>query len=149
MSAIKIVLADDHEMFRSAVFDFLEKWPEFRVVSQASSGPEAIAKVQEQDPDILLLDVRLPEFDGVSVIKTLASRRSPTRVLALSAFSDQEYVTGIIDHGGYGYLLKVETPQVVLDVLRQIAAGERYFFSQEIEELLHEWGYRLENRLKR
>ena len=147
MPAITIVLADDHEMFRSAVSDYLEKWPDFRVVSHASSGLEAVKQVQEQTPDILLLDIRLPDLDGLGVIQTLAANHSRTKVLALSAFNEQKYVTGVVDHGGFGYLLKVETPQVVLNVLRQVAAGEKYYFSQEIEELLREWGYRLNNRL--
>ena len=147
MPAITIVLADDHVMFRSAVSDYLGKWPEFQVVSQAGNGLEVLAQVRENTPDLLLLDMRLPEMDGVEVLKTLSSWNSPTRVLALSAFNEQEYVTGIVDHGGYGYLLKVEPPQVVLGVLRRIAANERHFFSEEIEELLLDWGYQLENHL--
>ncbi|WP_019505599.1 response regulator transcription factor [Pleurocapsa sp. PCC 7319] len=120
---IRILLVDDQTIIRQGLRSLLESQPDFQIVGEAENGKKAIALVEElddtsQQPDLILMDVRMPVMDGVAAIKKLAHQFSYISVLVLSTFDDDEYITKAMEFGAKGYLLK-DTP------IEEIAAAIR------------------------
>ena len=100
------------------------------VVGEAEDGAEALQLTRDEHPDVLLLDVEMPERSGVEVAQTLQSESSPTRLLALSSYDDQEYVRGLLENGAAGYLTKENAPELIIEAVRAVARGEVRWFVQ-------------------
>ena len=120
---IRILLVDDQTIIRQGLRSLLESQSDFQIVGEAENGKKAIALVEElddtsQQPDLILMDVRMPVMDGVAAIKKLAHQFSYISVLVLSTFDDDEYITKAMEFGAKGYLLK-DTP------IEEIAAAIR------------------------
>lgn len=147
MSTINLVFADDHKGFRTTVSDFLRRDGGINVLAEAENGKEALEFIRELSPDILLLDMRMPQLDGISVSDAIRSENRAVKILAFSVYDDDEYVRGIYDNDGAGYLLKSETPETLVSVLNRIFNGEKSFFSDEIAAKLRGWGCNFEDRL--
>lgn len=147
MSNITIVFADEHEGFRTAVCSHLRRTKQVTILAEAENGVEALEYVQKFSPSILLLDMRLPQLDGVEVVKAIHSENLPVKVLAFSVFDNDEYIRAIYDYGAAGYLLKNEKPDTLLTVISRVFHGERPFFSHAVAEKLRSWGYEFDNKL--
>lgn len=130
MKTIRIVLVDDHTLVRAQTRRLLQRLPEIEVVGEASNGVEAIHLVNQLAPDILLLDIEMPILNGVEVARELCAVNSPVRILALSAYDDQQYVNEMLANGAAGYLTKDEAPQYIVEAIRRVAQGEHGWFSQ-------------------
>lgn len=100
------------------------------VVGEATSGREALDLVEEEFPDVLLLDVEMPELSGVEVARRLQAESHPVRLLALSSYDDQEYVQSLLQSGASGYLTKEHAPELILEAVRAVAQGEVRWFVQ-------------------
>ncbi|TQL69633.1 LuxR family two component transcriptional regulator [Nocardioides albertanoniae] len=120
---IRIVVADDHPVVRDGVVGVLRAQG-FEVVGQAGDGTEAIALVEELDPDVLVLDLRMPGTSGVEVIERLRARESRAGVLVLTTFDTDSDVVAAIEAGATGYLLKDAPTTDLVDAVRATAAGE-------------------------
>ncbi len=131
MAAIRIVLADDHPIVRDGVRLLLERDPELVVVGEAGDGEEALRLVAQLAPDVLILDMALPDMDGVEVARRLRAAGSPVRVLGLSAHDDEEYITGLLASGAAGYLTKDEARQRIVEAVRGVARGETGWLSRQ------------------
>lgn len=138
MESIRVVMADDHAMVRGAIREILEKTGDIQVVAEAANGKEALKRVKELDPEVLLLDMRMPEMDGIGVIRTLAERNSPVKVLVLSSYDGTYYIEGALEYGAAGYITKDEGPEMLVDAVRRVAKGERGLFSQKAEKAIQE-----------
>jgi DNA-binding NarL/FixJ family response regulator len=147
MDDVKLVFADNHKGFRSSVTTFLSRQRGIRVVAEAENGIEALQYVREYSPAILLLDMRMPHLDGLAVLQTMGAENICVKVLAFSVYDEEEYVHGLYGHGGSGYLLKDESPQMLFSVLMRIAEGESGFYSAAIAQILRSWGHQFEDRL--
>ena len=124
-SSIRVVIADDHPITRAGLRSTLEALPDIAVVGEASDGAEALRLAEELVPDVLLLDVEMPTMTGVEVAEKLKAMDSPVRVLALSAYDDEEYVHGLLDSGAAGYLMKEETqPERIVEALQGIVRDD-------------------------
>ncbi len=123
MELIRILLADDHPAFMAGVQAELEKEDDMVVVGRAHTGSEALHLAGELSPDILLLDMELPDLSGVDVAQRLKEGRSQVLVLPLSGFSDPEYVTGVLEHGAAGYMTKDESIADIVKAVRKVARG--------------------------
>lgn len=117
------------------------------MLAEAENGKEALKYVREFSPDILLLDMRMPQLDGVGVSSSLRFENNTVKVLAFYVYDDDEYVRGMFENGAAGYLLKGETPDTLLSVLTRIFQGEKSFFSPKVAEKLRGWGYVFDNGL--
>jgi len=130
MSSVRVVIADDHPVVRSGIRDMLDAAEDLEVVGEADDGPEALRIVEDKQPDVLLLDVEMPELSGVEVAQRLQAESSPVRLLALSSYDDQEYVRGLLEGGASGYLTKENAPELIVEAVRAVARGEVRWFVQ-------------------
>jgi two-component system response regulator DevR len=120
---LRIFLLDDHEVVRRGVKDLLESEPGWTVVGEASTAAEALARVPALRPDVAVLDVRLPDGDGVSVCRELRSQRPELACLMLTSFSDDEALFDAIMAGAAGYVLKEIRGSDLIGAVRTVAGG--------------------------
>ena len=120
---IRVFLLDDHEIVRRGVRELLEAEPDIEVVGEASTAAEALARMPAAQPDVAVLDVRLPDGDGVSVCRELRSRRPELRCLMLTSFADDEALVNAIMAGAAGYVLKQIRGNDLVGAVRTVAAG--------------------------
>ena len=120
---LRVVLADDHELLRTGFRLVLRSQPDLEVVGEASDGAEAIALVERLDPDVVLMDVRMPKVDGIEATERIAARAPRTRVLILTTFDLDEYAFAGLRAGASGFLLKDVQPEQLIDAVRTVAAG--------------------------
>jgi len=120
---VRVFLLDDHEVVRRGVADVLSTDPSLDVIGEASTAAEALARVPALRPDVAVLDVRLPDGDGVSVCRELLSKLPALRVLMLTSFSDDEALLEAIMAGASGYLLKQVLGNDLVAAVRTVAAG--------------------------
>ena len=120
---IRIAVADDHPVVREGLVAMLETQPDFEVVGEAGSGPEALAVVAERRPDVLLLDLEMPGLDGVGVLRRLRETGAPTRAIAFTVFDTDERIIAAVEAGAAGYLLKGAPRADIFAAVRVVAAG--------------------------
>ena len=137
MSKIRVLLADDQVLFVESLRTVLETRAEdFEVVGVAGSGREAIQLVMEKHPDIILMDVRMPEMDGVEATKIIHETYPDIHVLMLTTFDDDEYVVEALNHGAAGYMLKDIPPADLIVSLRAVCRGSIIISPQVANKLL-------------
>lgn len=139
MSPIRVVLADDHPVVRAGIRNLLEKVVDIEVVGEASTGQEALNMVENVHPDVLLLDMELPDIKGTEVAKMLQSGKSPVKILALSAYDDGVYIRELLELGAAGYLIKEEAPETIVEAVRGVAYGEQGWVSRRIAAQMVSW----------
>jgi DNA-binding NarL/FixJ family response regulator len=120
---IRIAIADDHPVVREGLVAMLETEPDFEVVGTAATGAEAAALVARVDPDVILLDLELPELDGVGVLRRLAAERARVRVIVFTVFDTDERIIAAVEAGAAGYLLKGAPRAELFAAVRTVAAG--------------------------
>jgi DNA-binding NarL/FixJ family response regulator len=124
MSLIRTVVVDDHGLIREGTRQILEREPDFEVVGEASTGAEALELIARLEPDLALLDLRLPDISGIEIARQLRDQASATRVVLLSAFDDEEYVVEALSAGAAGYLVKTMPSHDLVRWLRHAHRGE-------------------------
>jgi len=120
---ISVVLADDHSLFREGLVRLLDSEPDVHVVAQASTGREALQKVAEIGECVVLMDITMPEMDGIEATRLLADRHPGCKVLILSASENKDHLFACIKAGAQGYVLKDSAPAELIDAIRIVAAG--------------------------
>ncbi len=120
----RIVVVDDHPVVRDGVRSMLGSAPDFEVVGEASSGPEAVALVRTRDPDVVVMDLRMPGGDGVAAVRELTRVGARARVLVLTTFDTDNDTVAAIEAGATGYLLKDTPAEEIFRAVRATAAGE-------------------------
>ncbi len=139
MSPIRVVLVDDHPVVRSGIRGLIEKAVDIELVGEASCGEEAIRLVGEVHPDVLLLDMELPDINGTQVAQQMRQLHPEVKILALSAHDDSVYVRELLELGAAGYLMKEEAPEAIVDAIRGIAHGEQGWVSRQIAAQMASW----------
>lgn len=124
---IKVLLVDDHPVVRKGLQSCLANREHLKVVGEAADGNEAIQKIKELDPDVVLMDINMPGMDGLAVTETLRRDSPRTRVLVLSVHDSRDYVLRIIKAGARGYVLKDAPPDELIRAIEAVSAGEAYF----------------------
>jgi DNA-binding NarL/FixJ family response regulator len=122
--SIKLMLVDDHEVVRLGLRNLLERRPQFTIVGEAGSVAEAISVAHEVKPDVIVMDIRLPDGNGVEATREIRGERPETRVIMLTSYADDEAIYGSIMAGASGYLLKQTRGQNLAEAIERVANGE-------------------------
>lgn len=144
MERIRVLIADDHPLIREGLNSLLERQEDLDVVGVANSGPDAISQAQELEPDVILMDIRMPEIDGVEATRRIRQESPHIRVIILTVYEDDASIFSAIKAGACGYILKdVDTDQLT-DSIRRAARGESLIHPAIAARVLDEF-----NRLTR
>lgn len=122
-STIRVVIVDDHSVVRSGLEQFLATTDDIELVATATNGIEAIERVEAFHPDVVLMDLSMPEMDGIEATRLIAERHPSSGVLVLTSFSDQTRILDALEAGADGYLLKHADPDDIADAIRAVRAG--------------------------
>lgn len=137
--SIKIVIADDHQLFREGIAKLLSNAPEIEVVAQAENGEEAVEKVRDYSPDMILMDIGMPKLNGIEATRLIAIEFPEVKILVLSMHTEKEYIKGILDAGASGYLLKMCTYTQLIEGIKSVAEGRKYLSEQVTEIVLKDY----------
>lgn len=135
MNQIKIVLADDHSLVRDGIKVLLESESDMDVIGEASNGKEAIEVVHKKNPDILIIDIRMPEMNGIEAVEKLKTQESSTKCIILSMHDSEEYILQSLNAGAKGYLLKDTGKQEFIKAIQTVYEGGKYY-AGEISNVL-------------
>ena len=141
MPEIRVVIADDQQLLRQSLVHLLDHQPGIRVVAEAATGVEAVSVTRELAPDVVLMDIRMPQLDGIAATRSIARdpRLAETRVLVLTMFGLDEYVFGALRAGASGFLLKDATPDALINAVRTVAAGQSLLAPSAVTTLVERW----------
>ena len=132
---IRILIADDHPLVRAGLRQLLSEDPDVAEIGEAGSGNEALNKLREGGWNLLLLDINMPDRNGLDILRNVNSSYPETKVLVLSGFSERLYALNVLRAGASGYLPKECAPAELLSAVKAVAAGRRYV-SAELSEML-------------
>jgi DNA-binding NarL/FixJ family response regulator len=138
-----VLLADDQELMRMGFRMVIDSQPDLSVIGEAANGREAIAATARLSPDVLLMDVRMPEMDGVEATRQIVDSGSNARVIILTTFDLDEYVYAALRAGASGFLLKDAQPADLLSAIRAVAAGDAVVAPRVTRRLLSTYSQRL------
>jgi DNA-binding NarL/FixJ family response regulator len=141
---IRVLVADDQALVRSGFRMILDERPDLELTGEAENGAQALELAKELDPDVILMDVRMPELDGVEATKRLVAAGTRARILVLTTFDLDEYVYASIRAGASGFLLKDVQPDELADAIRVVAAGNSLFGPAATQRLLDRFAERNE-----
>jgi len=120
----RVLIADDDHLMRAGLAELLTSDPTIEIVGQAASGREAIERTRRLDPDVVLMDVRMPDLDGIAATAELTRTAPATRVLILTTFEQDDYIFGGLRAGASGFLLKRTRPEDLISAVHTVAAGD-------------------------
>ena len=132
----KILLADDHGIMREGLRILLEKQPDFSVVATAEDGREAISLVREHNPDVVIMDISMPNLNGVDTTKLIKKDFPEIQVVALSMHSNQQFVSNMLKAGASGYLLKSSVFSDLVRAIRSVMSGNTYLSPELTEDVV-------------
>jgi NarL family two-component system response regulator LiaR len=135
---IRVLVADDHAIVRKGISALLVTEPDIEVVGEAANGREAVRQARDLRPDVILMDLVMPEMDGIEAIRVLAAEQSDTRILVLTSFAGDSQVFPAIKSGAQGYLLKDSSPEELIQAIRQTHRGEPSLHPTIARKLLQE-----------
>jgi DNA-binding NarL/FixJ family response regulator len=154
MAEIRVLLADDHVLVRQGIRQFLEEEGDIEVIAEANDGKEAIQIIQEEQPDVAILDIRMPHMSGVEATRRIKERFPKVRVLILTAYDDDPYVFALLQAGADGYVLKTSSaeelvravhtvnkdqsalsPEIASKVVQQMTSGKPAAAAEQVESL--------------
>lgn len=130
MSEIRVLLVDDHPIIRSGIRMLLERAPDIVVVGETDRGDSVLSLVERLKPDVVLLDMEIHGKSGVQVASDLQEAGAPVRILVLSAYDDDQYISSVLAKGAAGYLTKDQAPEAIIEAVRGVARGEEGWFSR-------------------
>jgi two-component system NarL family response regulator len=136
---IRVVISDDHDLFRRGLRMVLEAEDDIEVVAEAADGQEAVARVEELAPDVVLMDVRMPRLGGIDATRMIRQLFPTTRIIVLSVSDEEDDIYGAVKAGANGYLLKEVSIEEVADAVRAVFAGQSLISPELASKLLAEF----------
>jgi len=137
MQPISVLIADDHQLFREGMESLLKKIPFVAEIHHAINGREVLDKLNSQHFDIIFMDIRMPELNGIETTRELSKKKSTARVIALTMLEDSHSIVSMFKAGAYGYLLKNTSFAELQDSISSILKGRKYF-AKDISQVLME-----------
>jgi NarL family two-component system response regulator LiaR len=136
MNKIRVLIVDDHGVVRQGLRTYLEVLDDIEVIGEAENGTEAVAQVRQHQPDVVLMDLVMPEMDGIEATRQVSAISPSTRVVVLTSFADDEKVFPAIKAGARGYLLKDVSPADLANAIRAVQAGETHLHPEITKKLV-------------
>jgi two-component system, NarL family, response regulator NreC len=146
MSEIQILLADDHSVMRTGLRLVLERQPDFRVVAEAADGRQAVALAQQHRPDVIVMDVTMPNLNGIEAARQICAAQPHTSIVMLSMHSDEAYVLRALKAGARGYLLKESAESDLIAAIRAVYTGKAFFSPAVSRMLVEDYVRQLQDR---
>lgn len=132
---IKVCIADDHAMFVDGIESILKMEENIELIDRCSSGDQVMDMVERNNPQVLLLDINLPEINGIDLSKMISKDHPETKILVLSMYNEESFVTEVLKNGAKGYILKNTDRTELVKAIETLALGENYY-SKEVTEVL-------------
>lgn len=132
---IKILIADDHPVVRQGIKQILAETRDLVVADEAASGQDVMKKVMKNDYDVILLDISMPERNGLDILRELKSKKPKPAVLILSIYPEDQYAVRVLKLGAAGYLTKESVPEELISAIRKVAQGRKYISANLAEKL--------------
>ena len=139
MSKIKVLVVDDHAMFRQGICALVGSYEDLEVVGEAENGREAIEKVREFSPEVVLMDIAMPIMGGLEATRRIQKEAPNTKVLVLTQYDDSEYVLSLVRAGARGYISKTATASELISAIRAVNAGEFFLYPSAAKTLIEEY----------
>lgn len=136
---IRVLVVDDHPVVRHGVQHLLGNDPDLEVVGEATTGPGALRQVSALQPDVVLLDIRLPGSDGVEITQQLRRAHPDVKIVILTAYRDEEYLLGTLRAGAHAFLLKQASHETLAEAIHKVHAGERFLSPTLTTRVLEEF----------
>jgi DNA-binding NarL/FixJ family response regulator len=143
---IRVLLADDHAVVRKGIREFLTEPGDIEVVAEASNGDEAIALLEQAQPDVAVLDIQMPKRSGIDVCRHVRAQRWPIGILILTAYDDDPYVLAVLQAGANGYVLKTADADDIIQAVRDVHEGKSALDPVIARKLVAQLAGRAENK---
>lgn len=135
MKPINLAIADDHKIFRNGLKATLEDYPDFNLLIEASNGKELIGLLADHEPDVILMDIKMPEMDGMQTTAYINQHFKNIKVLALSMHNEDKYIVDMMKAGASGYLLKNAEPEEIIEAI-QTVHNKGFYFNEHLSVTL-------------
>ena len=145
MAKISLILADDHAVVRSGIRMLLEAQPDIEIVAEAESGRQAVEQVRQLRPDVVLMDIQMPELNGIEATKQIKKMVPGTAVLALTMYEDDQYFFEMLHAGASGYVPKRAAPDDLVTAIRTVARGEIFLYPSLATRLVQDYLKRVDS----
>jgi len=132
---VRVLIADDHEVVRTGIKSILSSDSDIQVIGEATTGEEVVAMAIELDPDVVLLDIRMPGNDGLNALGRIKLDRPKMPIVVLSTYDNPTYVARAVALGANGYLMKTATQAEMVDAVRRVASGENIWTREELRRV--------------
>jgi DNA-binding NarL/FixJ family response regulator len=139
----RIVIADDHQMIREGLRSLIDREADMDVIGEADNGREAVSMARKLSPDVVVMDVGMPDLNGMEAARQICQQCSGVRVLALSMHSDRRYAAGMLEAGAKGYVVKKAAYDELVTAIREVAAGRAYLSSEVASVVIDDYSRRL------
>ena len=128
MSKIRVFLADDHQVFREGIRLLLEKVPDMEMIGEADDGEEAVTKVSQLMPDVVLMDITMPKLNGLEATRQIKQKHPSIKVLILTMHETDQYLSAMLEVGVSGYLVKTTTSRELISAIKAVHQGDVYLY---------------------
>jgi DNA-binding NarL/FixJ family response regulator len=139
MRPVRVLVVDDHPIVLSGIHGLLDQAEGIEIVGEAANGGQALELIQATHPDVLLLDMELPDVHGAQLAQQIQGIDQHVKILVLSAYDDPVYIHDLLELGSAGYLIKEEAPEVIVEAIHGIAEGEQGWYSRRVSALMASW----------
>jgi DNA-binding NarL/FixJ family response regulator len=137
--AIRILIADDHQLFREGLVNLISRSSEMEIIGQAENGREVIEMAAELKPEVILMDIGMPEINGIDATRIIKKNHPNIKIVALSMHSDRQYIKGMLEAGASGYLLKNSTVDQAIEAVKLVNGGKKYLSTDITEALIENY----------
>ena len=136
MKEIKISIADDHDLFRSGLVELLKKQQDFNIISNVSNGRALILSLETNVPDVILLDLAMPEMNGFEALEKISKTHPQIRIIIISMHDDGNYIAKCAKYGAFGYLLKNADEEELIEAIHRVNNGKKYYNADISEKMI-------------
>lgn len=141
---IRVLLAEDHSIVRDGIRLLLQSEPDFQIVAEAANGREAVARAREYQPDLVILDVSMPDLSGIEAARLIKAELPQTQILMLTMHESDEYFFRALEAGASGYVVKKATTQDLIAAARTVARGEAFLYPSVAKKLISDYVSRVQ-----